>query len=119
MLTTLESDPDYYWMCHKFKSKIHRVNFVENWADVRLRRHYSVAFLDHAPAWRRGIDAIRLANVADLVIIHDSDATDIFLDEVWPHYKYCYDFKPCHPFTTVVSNTIDVTKWDDSLPTLC
>jgi hypothetical protein len=113
-LQTYENDKYYYDIFWKFRSRDHSIRFVENWDTMLFNGRWGrwgVVFIDHAPTDRRAIDAINFADKADFVVMHDSDATDINFDTVWPHYKYRLDWDVARPWSTVLSNTVDVTKW--------
>jgi len=106
-LRTYENVKEYFKFSKSFQSRKHRIRLISDWDEVENNdTFWSVVFIDHAPAERRHIDAIRFANKADYVILHDSDThRDIYqYDKVYPHFKYRYDWKECSPHTTVLSN---------------
>ncbi len=114
-LVTYESDPDYAHFARKFVSNNHKVRHTKNFNDADFDRKWSVVFIDHSPKRprRRGNDAIKFVN-ADLIVLHDTEPESIAhygYDVVFPLFKYRYDWTLCKPYTSVVSNTIDVSKW--------
>lgn len=113
-LITYENHPKYYEYEHTFTSPLHSIRKIDNWDDMEVERA-GVVFIDHHPSERRSIDAIRFKDVADLVVIHDTERDDEKYRnrDIWPHFKYRYDWKECRPWTSVVSNLIDVTKWQN------
>ncbi len=115
-LVTYESDPGYAHFARHFRSKNHMTRLVKTFDEVDFKRHWSVVFIDHSPKrpLLRGDDAIKFKN-ADLIVLHDTEPESQInygYDKVFPHFKYRYDWTLCKPFTSVVSNTIDVTKWN-------
>ena len=118
-LVTYESDPDYYHFAKKFRSRNHKVVKVDDWKDVDFERHWSVVFIDHSVSReskregkQRGDDAIKFTN-ADILILHDSEPEEVEnyrYNVVFPKYKYRIDWTN-KPWTSVISNVIDVTKW--------
>jgi len=112
-LITYENNLDYFSFAKSFQSRNHRIRFIKDWdeIDTEAKMHWSVVLIDHTPEERRKIDAIRLKEKADYIIIHDTDCESKYgFDEVWPHFKYRYDWRGCRPWTTVVSNFKDVSK---------
>ncbi|MCX6702000.1 MAG: hypothetical protein NTX96_02270 [Candidatus Zambryskibacteria bacterium] len=115
-LVTYESNPDYLKFAKKFQSQGHTIRFITNWDEVDFKTYWGVVFIDHTTE-RRSVDAINFKDSADYIIIHDTNTPDEYgYDKVWPHFKYRYDWKDCRPWTTVVSNFMDVSKWDGSIP---
>lgn len=115
-MVSYDNNPDYFNFMRQFRSKNHTVRLVKEFSEVDFDRHWSVVFIDHSPKrpLRRGMDAVKFKN-ADLVVLHDTEPeeeTHYGYDKVFPHFKYRYDWKLCKPFTSVLSNTIDVTKWN-------
>lgn len=111
-LLTYENDQRYYDYEHTFTSPMHRVVKIDDWDEVVIEPA-GVVFVDHHPSERRSVDAIRFKDHADLIVIHDTerDNDKYRTSDIWPHFKYRYDWKECKPWTSVVSNTIDVSKW--------
>lgn len=111
-LVTLENDTTFYDFTKQFRSKSHKVIFIEDWDDFKADSNWGVVFIDHdQPYQRRGYDAIRFKDVAEFIVIHDTEHEKLYgYDEVWSHFKYRYDWKECRPWTSVISNLVDVTK---------
>lgn len=69
---------------------------------------WGVVFIDHRPGERRKIDIKRFANKADIIVVHDTENPDYGYESVFKDFKYRYDYKRYCPFTTLVSNKINV-----------
>jgi hypothetical protein len=86
----------------------HEVHFVEDYDTLNLTdRHWGLVLIDHSPHLRRSIDAIKLKDHADFLVLHDTEPTDEGLynyQEVYPHFKYIYHSKKYIPWTSVISN---------------
>jgi hypothetical protein len=75
-----------------------------------------IIFIDHAPGERRHEDAIRLANAADILVLHDTEeggAGDYKWERAWPHFKYRLNLNKNGggAGATAVSNTIDLNRF--------
>ncbi len=121
-LTTCENDKDFFFLVVKnFQSRQHRVCLITDWdKELNTNKHYGVVFVDHHPNKRRYFDVLRFKDVADYIVIHDTDPEGLRhrrydFEKVWSSFKYVYHWKACRPWSSVVSNTIDVTKWDDNI----
>lgn len=113
-LVTYESDPDWHHFAIKFKSDNHKVKLGFG---VDFERHWSVVFIDHSPKrpQRRGDDALKFKNV-DLLVLHDTEPESLEhygYGEVFTKYKYRYDWNLCKPYCSILSNVIDVSKWQN------
>lgn len=109
-LVTYESSPEYLHYARKFQSYNHRVRHLDS---VEYDRKWSVVFIDHynKPV-KRGEDALKFTN-ADILILHDTEPEEIEnygYAEVLSKYKYRQDWTDCKPYTTVLSNTIDLKE---------
>lgn len=114
-LVTYENDLEYYEFAKKFVSKSHRIHLVKSFDEVDTKRRWGVVLIDHSPEdhSRRGIDAIRLKDCADYIILHDTEPeeeTKYGYDKVWPLFKYRHDWTGVKPFTTVISNFKDLSN---------
>ena len=110
-LFTYESDEKYLDFSISFRSRHHVIRLVDDWDKIDISGKWSVAFIDQVTE-RRAIDAIRLKDNCDYVVLHDSETDHYKYSTVYPHFKYRYDWTFCKPWTTVISNTKDVTKWN-------
>lgn len=111
LLVTYEDVDEFYQFARKFRSKNHRIYFVEDWDKVDFTGHWDVVLVDHATD-RRSVDTLRLKDSADYIILHDSEAPEHYgYDKVYPHFKYVYHWRDCRAWTTVVSNTKDMSEW--------
>jgi hypothetical protein len=112
-LFSYEENQAWYDAHLNWHSPTHTIELVKDWNTVPIEQsHWGVILIDHS-ANRRAIDAIRAANHADYVVLHDSNGRfeySYHYDTVYPHYKYryIYDKQPIH--TTVVSNFMPVNE---------
>ena len=111
-LISYENDQNYFDYEYSFKSPLHSIRKIEDWDDMPIEKA-GVVFIDHHPSQRRSVDAIRFKDHADLVVIHDTERDDdnYRMREIWPHFKYHFHYKDTRPWTSIVSNTIDVTNF--------
>ena len=86
--------------------------YVTDWDAVPIDDlQWGIALIDHRPAIRRHKDAIRLKDNATFIVLHDTEPEiDKFYAyrRVWGHFKYVTHFKRVKPYTTVVSNFVNV-----------
>jgi hypothetical protein len=119
-LESFEKHESYYNIFHSrhrsmtFENKNHKITLVADWDKADIDRHWGMVFIDH-DAERRKIEAIRMANQADYVVLHDTQEgvmeDEVFgISEVASHYKYRKDFNQFRPRTTVFSNFKDLSK---------
>jgi len=107
-LVSCESHPEYIEFAKQYETLFHKVIKIDNWLKLQLEK-YSVVFIDHTPTPRkRGDDAIRFTD-AELVVLHDTGRHEskYGYEKVFPLFKYKYEKNN----TTVLSNSIDVSKW--------
>jgi hypothetical protein len=125
----LASTPMLFWICQEQGRKFvsyendsawirrvgYPVNLSDDWNQIDIdNTHWSVAFLDHRPGERRIIDAIRLEDKADLIILHDSEPElDKYYQyqKIYPMFKYRLDYTKFLPNTVVLSNLVDIEKY--------
>lgn len=115
----LSLEGDLIWMkkleMPDFEGEGFNAVHVKDWDEADIdNTHWGVVLIDHRPAVRRRVDAKRLANNADFVLMHDSEPEiDRFYryGDAYKHFKYRYDYKSVgKPNTTVLSNFIDLSK---------
>ncbi len=96
-----------------------RINYTDDWDKLELQEYgFSVILIDHAPAERRHIDAIRLKDNCEIMVIHDAEHEglpyDVYeISKITGHFKYRLGHAiPGMPAKTLLlSNTIDVSKF--------
>jgi len=81
------------------------------WNSVGANMHWGVVFVDHRPAERRKVDIARLKDQADIIVVHDTEGAPCYdYESVLKTFKYRYDYKKYSPWTTLVSDSIDVVR---------
>jgi len=105
-----ENDRKWHGKFLEFYQMNHKVIYTEDWDNI-IKRHWGVVLIDHRPAKRRHIDALKLKDSADYIILHDSEPEiDKFYGYkgIYKHFKYVHHYTTCKPNTTVVSNFKDL-----------
>lgn len=113
-LVSLENSKSYYSLAAKCQSDFHVVQLVEDWDDADIERQWGMVLVDHAPASRRKVEAARLANYAQVLLLHDTQwqqEKHYDYKSVIPMFRYKYTYNKCKPHTTAVSNFVDVSQW--------
>ncbi|KKR28419.1 MAG: hypothetical protein UT61_C0050G0003 [Candidatus Woesebacteria bacterium GW2011_GWA1_39_8] len=116
-LVTYENTQEFYDFAKRFQSPLHKIKFIENWDAMDFETRWGVVFIDHHPPERRGVDVINFKDTADYIVIHDTNDSEnkYNYQMAWPHFKYRYDWVAYKPWASVVSNTVDVSKWDNNV----
>lgn len=79
-------------------------------------RKCGLMFVDHAPGEHRKLAVARMADKADIIVIHDTEeggAGDYGFNTIWPHFKYRLNYNRLGggAGAAAVSNTIDLNKF--------
>ncbi len=111
-LITYENHPDYHAFERQFQSQRHSVRLVEDWDKIDTTKRVGVVFIDHHPPERRMVELERFKDSADYIVIHDTErvSREYNRDEVFTMFKYRHDWKDCKPWTSVLSNSKDLSK---------
>ena len=116
-LLTIETDPLWFRFCSKyFRTDFHKFMKVDHWDQAKeaINKAWDVAFVDHSPSGRRIVEIEQLANLAKLVVVHDSEERkdyEYHYSKIYPLFKYRYDFKEVDHNTVLLSNFIDLTNF--------
>lgn len=78
------------------------------WDKIGSDKHWGVVFIDHRPGNRRKIDILRMSNISDIIVVHDTENLGYDYEPAFGLFKYRYDYKRYNVYTTLVSNIIDV-----------
>ena len=115
-LYSYETGLSWYKIATRKPVPFQKVIKVENWDEAKIERHWGMAFVDHEQGKRRHIEVKRLANLADYVVIHDTNPEwdkEYRYSRIWSLFKYRYDFKRYFSWTTVVSNFFSLEKFEE------
>lgn len=102
----------------EWAAKFDGTEYVPDWERNLLWLHpYSVCLLDLAPGEYRRVALMKIR--AEIIVVHDSEppgwnASDYHVRPLFSKFKYMIDDIPKEkgaPWTTCLSNTIDVTKF--------
>lgn len=111
-LVSYENKWEYFTFADQYADpRFHQVTLAEDWSQYSAAIadcHWSIALIDHDPPQRRIEDVKLLANVADFLILHDSEQANAHLyhyDEIYGLFRNRFDYTQAgEPHTTVVGN---------------
>ena len=109
-IVSYENNPAYYKYAMSWKDDFHAINCITDWDSINISEPWTIAFVDHSPNIRRGIEASRLLH-AEFVVLHDSENANMIkhgFDKVFKSFKYRYKYNDAYPHTSVWSNKHDV-----------
>lgn len=117
-LFSYENNLDWF---EKFPYKhcdYHEMMWLSDWDEAK-HEEIDVLLIDHAPGERRKVDIQRFADIAKIIVVHDSEpigwnSSDYQVRPLFSNFKYVKDLKSDYSggaWATVLSNEIDVRKW--------
>ena len=109
LLLTVESDQGWLARYHHLLSGNHHFEFHADPSDVLERqKRWGVVFVDHSPGQTRR-RAVALARpLADYIVVHDTEELGYGLEEILSSFKHRKDFRYSRPWTTVVSDSVEI-----------
>ncbi len=111
-LVSYESDFEYYYQFSRFfRAPHHEVHLVNDWDTIEIERPWDIALIDHSPPERRVVDALRLANWAKFIVVHDTQVQaekTYGYNAIYGNFKYRFDHVVDRVGTTVLSNSFDL-----------
>jgi hypothetical protein len=110
-LLSMDHDPAWLERFGAFRSDTHRMLAYPNWAASEAvvdAETWAVAFIDHGPNDRRVVDARRIADKTEFVIVHDweaalGDPLPEYQQAIADHFEHMFVSR-CGPRTAVLSN---------------
>lgn len=109
-LVTYENNPRYFEFLIEHETDFHEVHCIDNWDSIDISHPWSVAFIDHAPDKRRGIEAKRLTH-ADYVVAHDTENRNLKkqgYDSAMRLFRYRWKYDETWPHTSLWSDKFDL-----------
>ena len=109
-LVSYEGNPEYYRFAESWEDDFHEIKCVNDWDSIDISQPWEIAFVDHSPAKRRGIEAAKLFH-ADYIVVHDSEnsnAKHYGINRIYRQFKYRYKYTDAYPFTSIWSNKHDI-----------
>lgn len=113
-LVSYENDEGWIRYFRDCRSDYHEVNHIDDWDKLEIDGFWDIIFVDHHPGFRRSIEAKKLANQANYIIIHDSEPQNdpnVKYSEIYPLFKYRFDYTACLPHTTILSNFVNLKNF--------
>jgi hypothetical protein len=107
MLVTLENRWEYYKKIRNLRCDYHDIQFVKEWSNDICLGKWSIVLIDHGPGYRRENDAKKYLD-SEYVVLHDSNEESYGYKNVFPLFKYRFDYIKAFPNTSVLSNIHDL-----------
>lgn len=116
-MLTADTDKDWLLNFKDLASPEHKFIYVpvyelkdpSLWGKVGNQK-WSVVFIDHRPGERRALDILRFKELAEIIVVHDTENPGYQYENSFKEFKYRYDYLRYSVRTTLVSNFIDVSK---------
>lgn len=104
------------WESNKEWAKKTGSNYTSSWEMPSVYRKCGLFFCDHAPGEHRHVVVERMANKADIIVIHDTEeggAGDYKFERIWHLFKYRLNLNKTGggAGATAVSNSIDLNRY--------
>lgn len=106
-LVSYDNNSAFVDMFRKFRTPDHDIQLVE-WdkVDMQTGKHWGTVLVDEGPAEQR-IKSIKKLTNADLLVLHDVEDPLYHYEEIYPLFKYRFDYKKFRTHVSVVSNVQD------------
>ncbi len=112
-LVTYENNPQFYNFLKRYETDCHEIHCITDWDAIDISEPWSVAFIDHEPGHRRGIELARVTH-AEYVVCHDTEPRrerKYGWNKSAGLYRYSFTYTEAYPHTTIFSNVHDVTDF--------
>lgn len=115
-LYSYETSNEWYKRATRKRVPYHKVFKINSFDEADIERRWGLVLIDQEKARRRHVDVKRLANLADYIVIHDTNPEfdrAYRYSRIWPLFKNRYDFTKYFPHTSVVSNFYSLEKFKE------
>ena len=110
---TLESNADWLNRFSDYKTDWHSLQHVESWDDWQPAGRYGLAFIDHTPGNRRPAEYLKLRDVTDILILHDTEARGYDWQTIYSHIDHIETDADIKPSTTVLRGLNSSVQFPD------
>ena len=89
----------------------HHVVYCPDWDKADIERAWGMTFVDHSPGSRHKVEVARLADLAEYIVIHDSQKRTrqgYKFNPALGEWRSRYDYTKLLPWTSAVSNFHDL-----------
>lgn len=96
---------------YNYANKNHEIHFIDEYKNAPIDKPWDVVLIDQTPDSSRIEEVKRLANLAKIIVIHDSGPKNervYHYSEIYPLFKYKTVWDKDNNNTTVLSNFIDL-----------
>lgn len=111
LLVTLDSDEEWLKLFKPLERPWHIFRKVADFLNIpEYQKDWGFAFVDHGIMEQRGVSVMSLRHVP-VIAAHDTCYSHLYnYEPTLSNFKYRWDWTANPPHTTLVSNTIDVSK---------
>jgi hypothetical protein len=115
-LVSYENSEKYFSIVGKNNNKLHEAHLITDWDCIDIEKNWDIVFIDTNPMDSRANLAKKVANIANFVVLHDTQSRDeiyYHYEEVYPLFTHRYDYTKFMPYTTVLSNFYNLEFLND------
>ena len=117
-LVSYDSQEKYYKYTRMYEDEsFHKVNLIkdEEWTTIPITRPWDVVLVDQSPSLARKETIKMVKDTAKYIVIHDSgpkDDRDYKYTDIYPLFKYKYEYSDHWNHTSILSNLVDLTGFE-------
>lgn len=103
-LISYEKDKNFIHVAKQYVAPFHSIRQIDDYQNIPVKGYYSIIFIDHE-GHDRGKTAVRLKDLADYIVLHDSNVPSKNAYHLIPEaFKYYRNYEHARPWTGVASN---------------
>jgi len=102
------------FISYGYENDFHKLHVVDEYSKADIDKEWGVALIDQTPDKSRVEEAIRLAKLAKIVVLHDSNERYNYLhdyNKVYPLFKHKHIWSRDERHATVLSNFINLQNF--------
>lgn len=111
---TLESDAGWLNKFSGYKTDWHTLELVTSWDAVRYEDRIGLSFIDQTPGHTRPTEFLKLREVADVLILHDTESTGYNWRSVYSEFDHIETNTTQRPATTVLRGRTPLQLFETS-----